>query len=117
MVEKVSQADGDALLMLRVKAGDRAAFAELVERYKQSVFNLVSRTLRDAAEAEDVAQNVFIQVYKSAHRYEVTARFSTWLFTIARNLSLNELRRRRRHPAESLDAEVEFEGQTGTRQW
>ena len=47
---------------------------------------------RDATEAEDVAQNVFIQVYKSAHRYEVSAKFSTWLFTIARNLSLNEIR-------------------------
>src|SRR5262249_48341932 len=60
--------------------------------------------IRDATEAEDLAQNVFIQVYKSAHRYESSAKFSTWLFTIARNLCLNEIRRRSRHPAESLDA-------------
>jgi RNA polymerase sigma-70 factor (ECF subfamily) len=66
--------------------------------------NLVYRFLRDATEAEDLAQNVFVQVYKSAARYEVSARFSTWLFTIARNLCLNELRRRSRHPADSLDA-------------
>jgi len=65
--------------------------------------NLVYRFLRDATEAEDLAQGVFLQVYKSAHRYEVSARFSTWLFTIARNLCLNEIRRRSRHPAESLE--------------
>jgi len=60
--------------------------------------------LHDPTEAEDVAQNVFVQVFRSAHRYEVSAKFSTWLFTIARNLALNELRRRSRHPAESMDA-------------
>jgi RNA polymerase sigma-70 factor (ECF subfamily) len=96
--------DPDAALMLRVKQGDRAAFTELVEKYKQPVINLIYRTLRDATEAEDLAQNVFVQVYKSAGRYRTTARFTTWLFTIARNLCLNEIRRRSRHPADSLDA-------------
>ena len=95
--------DPDAALMLRVKRGDDAAFAELVDKYKQPVMNLVYRILHDATEAEDLAQNVFIQVHKSAHRYQVTARFSTWLFTIARNLCLNEIRRRSRHPADSLE--------------
>ena len=90
--------------MLRVKRGDDTAFTELVEKYKQPVMNLVYRILRDATEAEDMAQNVFVQIYKSAPRYEISAKFSTWLFTIARNLCLNELRRRSRHPAESLDA-------------
>lgn len=81
-------------------------------RYKQPVINVVYRTLGDAAEAEDVAQNVFVQVYKSADRYRVTAKFSTWLFTIARNLCLNEIRRRTRHPAESLDvSHPDHEGQ------
>src|SRR6185295_11829915 len=61
------------------------------------------RTLRDQTEAEDLAQNVFVQVYKSADRYKATAKFTTWLFTITRNLCLNEIRRRSRHPAESLD--------------
>lgn len=104
--------DPDALLMLRVKRGDRAAFAELVEKYKQPVMNLVYRTLRDETEAEDLAQNVFLQVYKSARRYESRAKFSTWLFTIARNLCLNEIRRRSRHPADSLEeAHAEHEGQ------
>jgi RNA polymerase sigma-70 factor (ECF subfamily) len=96
--------DADAALMLRVKDGDREAFEALVEKYKQPVMNMIFRTLPDAIEAEDLAQHVFIQVYKSAHRYQVTAKFSTWIFTIARNLCLNEIRRRSRHPAESLDA-------------
>src|SRR6185295_14352695 len=93
-----SNADPDAALMLRVREGDRSAFELLVEKYKQPVINLVARTIGDVTEAEDIAQHVFVQVYKSAHRYEVTAKFSTWLFTIARNLSLNEIRRRSRHP-------------------
>jgi RNA polymerase sigma-70 factor (ECF subfamily) len=99
-----AEIDPDAALMLRVKQGDTGAFTALVEKYKQPVMNLVCRTLRDATEAEDLAQNVFVQVYKSADRYKTTAKFSTWLFTIARNLCLNEIRRRSRHPAESLDA-------------
>lgn len=97
------QFDPDAALMLRVKRGDRAAFAELVDKYKQRILNFVFQRLRDEAEAEDVAQNVFLQVYKSRARYKQTAKFSTWIFTIAHNLCLNELRRRSRHPAESLD--------------
>jgi RNA polymerase sigma-70 factor (ECF subfamily) len=97
------QSDPDAALMLRVKRGDRAAFAELVDKYKQPVMNFIFRRLRDETEAEDLAQNVFLQVYKSRGRYKQTAKFSTWLFTIAHNLCLNELRRRSRHPAESLE--------------
>jgi RNA polymerase sigma-70 factor, ECF subfamily len=97
------QLDPDAALMLRVKRGDRAAFAELVEKYKQPVMNFIFRTLRDETESEDLAQNVFLQIFKSRRRYQQTAKFSTWLFTIARNLCLNELRRRSRHPAESLE--------------
>ena len=104
------QSDPDAALMLRVKRGDRAAFADLVEKYKQPVMNFIFRTLRDETEAEDLAQTVFLQVYKSRARYRQTAKFSTWLFTIARNLCLNELRRRARHPAESLE-ETHYESE------
>ena len=99
-----AELEPDAALMLRVKQGEGSAFAELVDKYKQPVLNLAYRMLHDATEAEDLAQNVFVQVFRSAHRYEVSAKFSTWLFTIARNLALNELRRRSRHPAESMDA-------------
>ena len=99
-----AEQDADAALMLRVKQGDSTAFAVLVDKYKQPVMNLAYRMLGDATEAEDVAQTVFVQVYKSARRYEVSSKFSTWLFTIARNLCLNEIRRRARHPADSMDA-------------
>src|SRR5689334_527540 len=103
--------DPDAALMLRVREGDRVAFESLVEKYKQPVTNLVARTIADPTEAEDIAQNVFVQVHKSAHRYEVSAKFSTWLFTIARNLSLNEIRRRTRHPADSMDVTQPDQGE------
>jgi RNA polymerase sigma-70 factor (ECF subfamily) len=99
-----AEQDPDAALMLRVRQGDTHAFAELVDKYKQPVINVAARMLRDPTEAEDLAQNVFVQVYKSAHRYQVASKFSTWLFTIARNLCLNEIRRRSRHPADSIDA-------------
>ena len=98
-----AELDSDADLMLRVQRGELAAFEQLVTRYQQPVMNLVARMLRDPTEAEDLAQNVFLQVYKSADRYRVSAKFTTWLFTIARNLCLNEIRRRGRHPADSLD--------------
>lgn len=96
--------DPDAALMLRVKQGDRHAFESLVDKYRRPIMNLIYRTIGDAAEAEDLAQSTFVQVFRSAHRYRDAAKFSTWLYTIARNLCLNELRRRSRHPAESLDA-------------
>lgn len=98
-----AEIDPDAALMLRVKQGDTAAFTELVEKYKQPVLNLAWRTVGDPTEAEDLAQNVFVQAWKSAERYQPTAKFATWLFTIARNLCYNEIRRRVRHPADSLD--------------
>ena len=99
-----AERDPDAALMLLVKQGDTGAFAQLVDKYKKPIMNLAFRMLRDLTEAEDLAQIVFIQIYKSAARYEVSSKFSTWLFTIARNLCLNEIRRRSRHPAESMDA-------------
>jgi RNA polymerase sigma-70 factor (ECF subfamily) len=95
--------DPDAVLMLRVKRGDLAAFETLVDKYKQPIVNLMFRMVHDLEEAEDLAQNVFVRVFQSAGRYEVSAKFSTWLFTIARRLCLNEIRRRGRHPAESLE--------------
>ena len=97
------ETDPDSQLMLRVKHGDMAAFESLVEKFKQPVMGLVYRTLRDGDEAEDIAQAVFVQVYKSRDRYQASARFTTWLFTITRNFCLNEIRRRVRHPAEALD--------------
>ncbi len=109
--------DPDAALMMRVKQGDTAAFTELVDKYKQPVINLVARMLQDTAEAEDIAQNVFVQAFRSAHRYEASARFTTWLFTIARNLCFNELRRRSRHPVESMDVSPAEPGERVVQQY
>jgi len=95
--------DPDAQLVRRVQKGDLRAFEELVERYKQPLANFIYRIVGDATEAEDLAQQAFVQMYGAIRQFEPRARFSTWLFVIARNLCLNELRRRQRHPAESLE--------------
>lgn len=89
--------------MLRFREGEETAFDELVEKFKGPVFNYVCRQVGNETDAEDIAQNVFVQVYKSAKSYRPSAKFTTWLFTIARNLCLNEFRRRHRHPLQSLD--------------
>ncbi len=99
----VDRNDPDVALMLRVKEGDLSAYEMLVEQFKQPVMNLLHRLIGDPDEAEDIAQNVFLQVWKTRERYEPASKFTTWLFTIARNLGLNEIRRRARHPADSLD--------------
>ena len=95
--------DPNITLMLRVKEGDLSAYETLIDKFKQPVMNLVYRLIHDFDEAEDIAQNVFIQIWKTRNRYEPNSKFTTWLFTIARNMSLNEIRRRTRHPADSLD--------------
>lgn len=99
----VDKNDPDITLMLRVKEGDLSAYETLIDKFKQPVMNLVYRLIHDLDEAEDIAQNVFIQIWKTRNRYEPNSKFTTWLFTIARNMSLNEIRRRTRHPADSLD--------------
>ena len=109
--------DPDAALMLRVKHGDLQAFEELVQKYKHPIVNMIYRMLHDLDEAEDLAQNVFIRVFQSAGRYEVSAKFSTWVFTIARHLSLNEIRRRGRHPAQSMDSSPSEDEEQAPRQY
>src|SRR5688572_3842219 len=100
-------AERDLVLMGRVKHGDLEAFQELVEAHQHRVIGTIAKMLSDDTEAEDVAQQVFVRVWKSAPRYEPTAKFTTWLFKITRNLVFNELRRRKRHPTRSLDATYE----------
>jgi RNA polymerase sigma-70 factor (ECF subfamily) len=100
----MTSSDADAALMLRVRDGDTEAFRELVERHQRAVLNVIYRATGDAWEAEDLAQRVFVQVYRSAGRYKPTAKFTTWLFSITHNIIRNEYRRRARHAAESLEA-------------
>ena len=100
----MTSSESDVALMARVRDGDTDAFRELIERHQRAVINTIHRAIGDAWEAEDLAQRVFLQVYRSAKRYQPTAKFTTWLFTITRNTILNEHRRRARHAAESLEA-------------
>jgi RNA polymerase sigma-70 factor (ECF subfamily) len=109
--------DPDAALMLRVRDGDLQAFEELVQKYKHPIVNVIYRMLHDLEESEDLAQNVFVRVFQSAGRYEVSAKFSTWIFTIARHLCLNEIRRRGRHPAQSLEASQSEDEEQAPRQY
>ena len=84
--------DCDADLMLRVKDGDGASFGLLLEKYRASVSHFLYRMVQDQAVSEELAQEVFLRVYKSRATYEATAKFTTWLFRIATHLALNWLR-------------------------
>src|SRR3954447_856842 len=99
----------DIAWMARIKEGDTEALRELIEAHQHRIVGAVTRMLGDEMDAEDLAQQVFIRVWKSAPRYEPSAKFTTWLFKIARNLVFNELRRRKRHATHSLDAPSENE--------
>src|ERR1035437_7876479 len=82
----------DAELMLRVKEGDCASFGVLLEKHRSSVVHFLYRIVQNHAVAEELAQEVFLRVYRSRSTYEPTARFTTWLFRIATHLALNALR-------------------------
>ena len=88
----------DVQLMERVGRGDTAALEQLIERYQALVTGTVARMLGSNSDVEDIAQQVFIRVWKSAPRYKHRAKFTTWLLKITRNLVFNELRRTKRHP-------------------
>jgi len=84
--------DYDAELMLRVKEGDGASFGLLLEKHRSPVVHFLYRMVQNHAVAEELAQEVFLRVYRSRSSYEPTARFTTWLFRIATHLALNSLR-------------------------
>jgi RNA polymerase sigma-70 factor (ECF subfamily) len=84
--------DCDAQLMLRVKDGDGVSFALLLDKYRVSVTRFLYRMVQDQPVAEELAQEVFLRVYKSRETYEPTAKFTTWLYRIATHLALNWLR-------------------------
>src|SRR5882672_2939946 len=95
--------DPDIRLMLRVRSDDAEAFAELVELYHQRLVTIMQHLVGKLEEAEDLAQEVFLRVYRGRKKYHPRAKFSTWLFTIANNLALNVLRARQRKPAIPLN--------------
>jgi RNA polymerase sigma-70 factor (ECF subfamily) len=101
--ERVKDERADEDLMLALKGGDESAFAELMRRHRGPIVNFVNRLIGDRDRAEDLAQEVFLRVYRHAGTYRVTARFTTWLYTIASNLGKNELRNRARRRNVSME--------------
>jgi RNA polymerase sigma-70 factor (ECF subfamily) len=94
--------DPEVRLMLRARDGDAEAFAQLVRAYSRRVVGYFCRQMGDRAEAEDLAQDVFLRLYRSRGRYEPKARFGTWVFRIMQNVARNAMRYRRRHPVVRL---------------
>ncbi len=86
----------DEQLIAKFQQGDEYAFDQIVRRYKEPLLNFVFRFIGNSIEAEDIVQDTFYRVYKNKHYYKEVAKFSTWIYTIASNLSKTELRRRRR---------------------
>src|SRR5580692_30835 len=98
----------DVQLMLDVKAGDNASFDFLLQKYRSPLVHFLNRMVRDSATAEDLAQEVFLRVYRARKQYTPSAKFTTWLFRIATNLALNSVRDNRHiRMGISIDAPVE----------
>jgi RNA polymerase sigma-70 factor (ECF subfamily) len=94
--------------MLGVREGDETSFELLLQRYRTPLVNFLNRMVRDTAQAEDLAQEVFLRVYRARKEYEPSAKFTTWLFRIATNLALNSLRDGRHHRLEvSIDQTID----------
>lgn len=107
-------ADGsviDFALMERIGAGDHEAFRELVERHQNAVIGTVAKMLGNASESEDIAQQVFLRIWRNAKRYRPDAKFTTYLYTITRNLVFNESRRKSRKKEVSSDEREENSNQ------
>jgi RNA polymerase sigma-70 factor (ECF subfamily) len=105
----------DAEVMLRVKAGDQSAFDYLVQKYRRPLVSFMYRMAHNSAAAEDLAQEVFLRIYRSRATYEASAKFTTWLYRIATNLAVNHARDTRHERPEvtvSLDEPDEESGTT-----
>lgn len=102
--ERYRLADPDVRLMLEVRDGSAVAFEELVVRYQQRLITILAHLVNDHDAAEDLAQEVFMRVYRARETYEPGARFSTWVFRIAHNLALNAIRNRSRRPEVKINA-------------
>lgn len=99
------ESDPDVFLMMELQKGSRAAFENLMRKYYKRVFNFIYRLTGSRELAEDLSQDVFLKVYQAADQYRPQSKFQTWLYTIAKNSTLNELRRLKR-PVISFEAEA-----------
>ena len=104
----------DAEIMLRVKAGDRAAFDYLLQKYRRPMISFMYRMVHNAAAAEDLAQEIFLRVYRSRATYAASAKFTTWLYRIATNLAVNYARDTRHERPEHSVSLDEPNAETGT---
>lgn len=105
--------ESDEGLMLRYKTGEVRAFELLLTRHRKPIFNFLMRSLGNAAQAEDLLQEVFLRVIKGADAYQKQAKFTTWLYTIARNLCVDAARRGKHRKVQSLDAPMNAEEKDG----
>src|SRR5260370_41867839 len=96
------EGEPEVRLMLRVKADEAGAFAELLDAYWPRIFGRFYKQLGDRQEAEDLAQDVFLRLYRNRRRYQPRASFATWIYHIARNVARHASRSRRRRPCLSL---------------
>ena len=103
----------DAEMMLRVKAGDDSAFDYLVQKYRRPIISFMYRMAHNPSTAEDLAQEVFLRVYRSRANYEPSAKFSTWLYRIATNLGVNYARDTRHERPENITNLDEADEETG----
>ena len=104
----------DAAIMLELKAGNMAGFDFLIQKYRKPIINFMYRMTRNQAVAEELAQEVFLRVYRSRETYRAEARFSTWLYRIATNLGVNQARDTRHERAPSTVYLDEADSETGT---
>ncbi len=104
---RIDDGNVDFELMARIGDGDHEAFRELVERHQNTVIGTVAKMLGNPSDAEDISQQVFLRIWRNARRYRPDARFTTYLFTITRNLVFNETRRRGRKKEVSADEREE----------
>lgn len=98
--------------MARLVSGHEAALNDLMARHGPAVFHFLCRLLNNEEDANDLAQETFVRVFRSCETFQPDRKFSTWLFTIAANLARNQMRWRTRHPNVSLDAEGDESGQS-----
>src|SRR5277367_3860891 len=118
-MEAVASLDRDAELMIRVREGDDTSFALLLERHRGPVVHFLYRMVQNPSVSEELAQEVFLRVYKSRATYEPTAKFTTWLFRIATHLALNSIRdgrKERGHESLNEDLVEGIERQVADRQ-